>query len=93
MATQVFKGADGQFYFRIKGSNGEVIATSEGYTRKQDAERGLEGLMQTVESDRKSEVEPESFPRIHDSVSPTPQPNRRKNDANMGSLTFDPGLA
>jgi uncharacterized protein YegP (UPF0339 family) len=37
---RVWKGADGQFYFSIIGPNGQVIAVSEGYTRKWSAWRG-----------------------------------------------------
>lgn len=37
---RVFKGNDGQFYFVILGTNQQVIATSEGYTRKWSAWRG-----------------------------------------------------
>jgi len=34
---EIFKGTDGQFYFHIKGANGERIAQSEGYVRKESA--------------------------------------------------------
>ncbi|HBG07229.1 MAG TPA: DUF1508 domain-containing protein [Geobacter sp.] len=34
---EIFKGTDGQHYFRLKGANGEKIAQSEGYARKQSA--------------------------------------------------------
>lgn len=34
---ETFKGADGQHYFHLKGANGEKIAQSEGYARKQSA--------------------------------------------------------
>ena len=34
---EMFKGADGQHYFHLKGANGEKIAQSEGYARKQSA--------------------------------------------------------
>lgn len=35
--AELFQGADEQWYFRILAANGEQIAASEGYTRKDDA--------------------------------------------------------
>ena len=32
------------WYFVVKANNGEIVATSEMYTRKDDAERGVEDL-------------------------------------------------
>ena len=37
-----------EFYFVIKGGNGEVIATSETYTRAEDAQRGLDTVVVNV---------------------------------------------
>lgn len=37
MTFEIFKGINGQFYFRIKAANGEKVAQSEGYTQKQSA--------------------------------------------------------
>ena len=34
---EIFKGSNGQYYFHIKGGNGEKIAQSEGYIRKESA--------------------------------------------------------
>jgi uncharacterized protein len=39
--VEFFEDEQGEHRFRIKGRNGEVLATSEGYTRKQDAVRGF----------------------------------------------------
>lgn len=36
------KASNGQFYWILKATNGEVLATSETYTRREDAERGVE---------------------------------------------------
>jgi len=33
---------DGQFYWHLEADNGEVVAQSEGYTRKVDAQRGAQ---------------------------------------------------
>jgi uncharacterized protein YegP (UPF0339 family) len=35
----------GHWYFRIKAGNGQIVAASEGYTRKADAVRGAKRLM------------------------------------------------
>lgn len=37
MKFEVFKGEDGQYYFRLRSSNGKIVAPSEGYKRKQSA--------------------------------------------------------
>jgi uncharacterized protein len=37
MNIEVYKGRDGQYYCRLKASNGEIIFWSEGYTRKENA--------------------------------------------------------
>ena len=34
--------------WRLQDANGEIIATGEGYTRRQDAERGARNVMSTV---------------------------------------------
>lgn len=41
---QVFEGQDGQFYFRLKAQNGEIILASEGYVSKQGAEHGIDSV-------------------------------------------------
>ena len=35
---QIFNDSQNQFRFRLKSSNGEIVASSEGYTSKQSAE-------------------------------------------------------
>ncbi len=37
----LFTGRNGQFYFNLKASNGEIIGASEGYTTKQSAQEGI----------------------------------------------------
>ena len=37
----LFEGEDGQWYFHLKASNNQVIAQSEGYTRKSNALKGI----------------------------------------------------
>ena len=38
---ELFKDAGNQWRWRLKAANGEIVAQSEAYTRKADAERGL----------------------------------------------------
>lgn len=37
---EVFQDVDGEYRWRLKAANGEIVAQSEAYSRKQDAERG-----------------------------------------------------
>lgn len=47
---ELFTGTDGQFYFRLKAENGEIIASSQGYTTKQSAENGIAAIKRTAPS-------------------------------------------
>lgn len=38
---EVFKGGNGQFYFRLRAPNNQIICASEGYTTKQGAYDGI----------------------------------------------------
>lgn len=42
--TELFQDDDGQWRFRVKGRNGEKMATSEPYASEANAARGLEDL-------------------------------------------------
>lgn len=46
--TEIFRDAAGEWRYRVKGRNGEIMATSEGYTRPEDAERGLADLRRVM---------------------------------------------
>ncbi|MEL7168845.1 MAG: YegP family protein [Bacteroidota bacterium] len=54
---ELYKGRDGQYYFRLKAGNGETIAVSEGYTTKASAKNGIASvkknapIAETVEVD------------------------------------------
>jgi uncharacterized protein YegP (UPF0339 family) len=48
VSHEVFQGDDKQFYFRVKSGNGEIVGTSEGYTREADANRGYETFERIV---------------------------------------------
>jgi len=41
---EVFKDNAGEFRFRLKAPNGEIIAKSEGYTRKNSCLNGIESV-------------------------------------------------
>jgi uncharacterized protein YegP (UPF0339 family) len=38
MRVELFKGEDGFWYFRFVAANNEIVATSEAYTNKDDAQ-------------------------------------------------------
>lgn len=38
---EIFKDAKGEYRFRLKAKNGEIIATSEGYTTKANCKNGI----------------------------------------------------
>ena len=42
MPGEIFQDKAGEWRWHIKADNGEVVAASEAYTTKADAERGLE---------------------------------------------------
>ena len=39
-----FQGADDQWYWSVIAANSKIVAQSEGYTTKHDAERAIESL-------------------------------------------------
>ncbi|HTQ18466.1 YegP family protein [Mycobacterium sp.] len=41
---EVYKDARGEFRFRLKAANGEIIASSEGYKSKAAAQNGVESV-------------------------------------------------
>lgn len=41
---ELFNGQAGQFYFRLKAGNGEIIGASEGYVSRQGAESGIQSV-------------------------------------------------
>ena len=50
MKIEIFKGGNGQYYFNVKSANGEKIAQSEGYTKKQSAEDTIKVLKEQLPS-------------------------------------------
>lgn len=47
----LFKGANGQYYFRLKAANGEPILSSEGYLSKAGATDGIASVKKNSGSD------------------------------------------
>jgi uncharacterized protein YegP (UPF0339 family) len=45
---EIFQSNGGQWYFQVKGDNGEILAQSEGYTRKSDALQRLKALERII---------------------------------------------
>ncbi len=41
---EIFKDAAGEFRFRLKASNGQIVLTSEGYSSKAGAKNGVESV-------------------------------------------------
>lgn len=48
MIVHFFEDEAGEHRYQLKGDNGEVMATSEGYTTPADAERGHRDLVANV---------------------------------------------
>ena len=53
----VFKGKDGQDYFRLKAGNGETILSSEGYKTRKSCMNGIESVKSNAASAEVVEVE------------------------------------
>ncbi|MBQ6780648.1 MAG: YegP family protein [Treponema sp.] len=41
---EIYKDKAGKFRYRLKASNGEIIASGEGYTTKQNVKNGIESI-------------------------------------------------
>src|SRR5262245_21668008 len=41
---EIEKGSDGQFFFRLKAGNGEIVLSSEQYKSKASAQAGIESV-------------------------------------------------
>ena len=49
---EIFEGKNGQWYFRLKASNGQTILTSEGYKTKQGAQKGVASVQKNAQAER-----------------------------------------
>ncbi|MCT8335655.1 YegP family protein [Leptospira sp. 85282-16] len=47
---EIYKDKAGEFRFRLKASNGEIIASSEGYSSKQACENGIASVKNNASS-------------------------------------------
>jgi uncharacterized protein YegP (UPF0339 family) len=52
----VFKGKDGQDYFRLKAGNGETILSSEGYKSRSSCANGIESVRKNSQEENRFEV-------------------------------------
>lgn len=41
---EIYKGKDGNYRFRLKASNGQVIATGQGYKSRSSCVNGIESI-------------------------------------------------
>ena len=48
---EIKKAKDGQFHFNLKAANGEIILSSETYTTKRNAKKGIESVRKNAGSD------------------------------------------
>jgi len=54
---EIYKDARGEFRFRLKASNGQVIATGEGYKSKASCMNGIESIKKNAPDAKVVEVE------------------------------------
>ncbi|HKL11847.1 MAG TPA: YegP family protein [Clostridia bacterium] len=54
---EVYKDARGEYRFRLKASNGQVIATGEGYKTKASCMNGIESIKKNAPEAKVVEVE------------------------------------
>ncbi|GGE53432.1 YegP family protein [Actibacterium pelagium] len=52
---EVYKDKGGEFRFRLKAGNGEIILASEGYKRKASCENGVASVMKNAPTDARYE--------------------------------------
>lgn len=54
--VEFYKDAEGQYQFRVKAGNGEIVATGEGYTTAADAAEGVQALRRALDADTQAYV-------------------------------------
>ena len=52
---EIFKDKRGEFRFRLKAGNGEIILASEGYKRKASCKNGIESVRKNAPDDSRYE--------------------------------------
>lgn len=45
---KIKKSKDGKFYFVVTATNGQVLATSETYTRKSNCKKGIQAMREVT---------------------------------------------
>lgn len=55
---EVFKAIDAKWYWHLRGSNGEIMANSQGYSRKESAKKGAKRFATLVPKAEIVEVKP-----------------------------------
>ena len=58
---EIKKAKDGEFYFHLKASNGQIILASEMYVAKSSAENGIESVKKNAETDSNYERKDTNF--------------------------------
>lgn len=53
---ELYKDRSGEFRFRLKAANGEIIASSEGYTSKSGALNGIESVKKNAPEARTEDL-------------------------------------
>ena len=53
---ELYEDSVGQWRFRLKAANGEIIAVSEGYSSKDGARRGIDSVRKNAQTTRVDEV-------------------------------------
>ncbi len=56
---EIYKDKAGEFRFRLKAKNGEIIACSEGYVKKDSCKNGIESVKKNAPEAEVSEAEAE----------------------------------
>lgn len=53
-AVHIFKGRDDQWYFHVRGRNGQPVCTSEGYVSKSNALEGIRTMYRLLSVPRQT---------------------------------------
>jgi uncharacterized protein YegP (UPF0339 family) len=48
---QIYTGKDGQFYYRLYASNGQIILNGEGYASKSGCQKGISAVQENAPND------------------------------------------
>ncbi|MFN8438217.1 MAG: YegP family protein [Cytophagales bacterium] len=68
---EIYTAKNGEFYFRLKAGNGQIILGSEGYKQKSSAENGVESVKKNSQDESKFEKKTASNGKFHFSLKAT----------------------